>query len=224
MTDSATDPSDRRPVPQRSFRWVQAMAARLAKAGISPNAISVFGLFAAIVAGLLWASTASYSHLARWLWLVGTMLVLVRILANTLDGMVAVEWGRASKVGLLYNDAPDRLSDTALLLGAGYAYGGQVELGYAAACVALFVSYARLLGRAAGAPSDFSGPMDKGGRMIVLMLAALFMGLAPGAWLPGAEAVWTAPPSLALLVVCAGGAFTAARRLWRAGRYLRRRG
>ena len=220
MKQSPPNPDDRRPLWHRSLGWIQRMAAFLARAGVSPNAISVFGLVAAILAGSFWALSSLMPELARFLWLAGFFLVLVRILANTWDGMVAVEWGRASPVGLLYNEAPDRLSDTALLIGIGYAQGGNVELGLAAACVALFVTYTRLLGRAAGAPSDFCGPMDKGGRMIVLMIAALYMGLAPAEWLMSGSG-WGAP-IIALLAVCVGGVFTAARRLFRAGRYLRR--
>jgi phosphatidylglycerophosphate synthase len=223
MPDPHADPSDRRPVPQRSFRWVRALAAWLARTGVSANAISVFGLLAAVAAGALWALTATQPGPQRWLWLAGVLLVLVRVLANTLDGMVAVEWGRASPVGLLYNDAPDRLSDTALLIGMGYARGGSVELGLVAALVALFVTYTRLLGRLAGAPSDFSGPMDKGGRMIVLLAAALFMGLAPAAWQSAGEDD-PGPAAIALLVVCVGGVFTSGRRLARAARHLRQRG
>jgi phosphatidylglycerophosphate synthase len=224
MPDAAHDPSDRRPVPQRSFLWIQSLAAWLAGIGMSPNLISVLGLLAAVGAGMLWAFTPVYPGAARLLWLGGAVLVLLRILANTLDGMVAVEWGRASKVGLLYNDAPDRLSDTALLLGMGYARGGSIELGLAAACVALFVTYARLLGRLAGAPSDFSGPMDKGGRMIVLLAAALFMALAPEGWLAGAtNAHGLGVAAIALALICLGGIYTAARRLARAARHLRQK-
>src|SRR5512135_1077737 len=179
------DPSDRRPVLPRSFGWVQVTAAWLAKAGVSPNAISVGGFAAAALAGWLWSLTDSQPALSRPFWLAGIFFVLLRILANTLDGMVAVEWGKASRVGLLYNDVPDRLSDTALLIGMGCAQGGDVMLGIAAAGIAVFVSYVRLVGHAAGAPSDFCGPMDKGGRMITLMLAALFMGLAPADWVAG---------------------------------------
>ena len=222
MNQNIPNPDDRRPLWHRSLGWIQRMAAALARAGVSPNAISVSGLLAALLAGGLWALTSLMPGLERLLWLAGVFLVLLRILANTLDGMVAVEWGRASPVGLLYNEAPDRLSDTALLIGAGYAQGGNVELGLAAACVALFVTYTRLLGRAAGAPSDFCGPMDKGGRMIVLMLAALYMGLAPADWLPAGDA-WGAMV-IALLVVCLGGAYTAARRLTRAARFLHQAG
>lgn len=225
MEPKAPNPDDRRPLWHRRLHWIQALAASLARAGVSPNAISVFGFAAALLAGGLWAITGFAPGAARLLWLAGVLLVLVRILANTLDGIVAVEWGRASRVGLLYNDAPDRLSDTALLVGAGYAHGGNVELGLAAACVALFVTYARLLGRLAGAPSDFSGPMDKGGRMIVLMAAGLFMGLAPAGWLPVADdGGGRGPAAIALLVVCLGGVYTAGRRLAMAARYLRQAG
>lgn len=214
------EPSDRRPVLPRRFAWVQAVAAWLAKAGVSPNAISVYGFIAAAIAGGLWSMTDSRPELARLLWLAGIFFVLLRILANTLDGLVAVEWGKASRVGLLYNDVPDRLSDTALLVGMGGAAGGDLTLGIAAAGIAVFVSYVRLVGRAAGAPSDFCGPMDKGGRMITLMLAALFMGLAPAGWLAELTG-WAAPATLALIIVCLGGAFTAARRLLRAAAHLK---
>ncbi len=218
--ETTRDPSDRRPVLPRRFGWVQAMAAWLAKAGVSPNAISVFGFIFAATAGLLWSMTNCQPELSRALWLGGVFFVLLRILANTLDGLVAVEWGKASRVGLLYNDVPDRLADAALLIGMGFAQDSDPLLGIAAAGIAVFVSYVRFVGRAAGAPSDFCGPMDKGGRMITLMLAALFMGLAPAGWV-AAIGETVAPATLALLVVCVGGAFTAARRLLRAGRYLR---
>lgn len=213
------NPADRRPLAPRHFGWVQALAAVLARAGVSPNVISISGLVAAVLAGTLWSMTDNLPGQARLLWLAGVLLMVLRILANTLDGLVAVEWGKASRVGLLYNDVPDRLSDTVLLLGMGCAQGGDVTLGMAAAGVAVFVSYVRLIGRAAGAPSDFCGPMDKGGRMITLMLAALFMGLAPSAWL-AATGGFMAPATLALAAVCVGGLFTAARRLLRAARYL----
>jgi phosphatidylglycerophosphate synthase len=214
------NPDDRRPLRQRNFHWVRALAASLAGVGISPNTISVLGLLAALAAGFLWALTSNLPEMERLFWLAGVLLVLLRILANTLDGLVAVEWGKASKAGLLYNEAPDRLSDTALLIGAGYARGGSPELGYAAACIALFVSYVRILGRLAGAPSDFSGPMDKGGRMIALVAAAIYMALAPTSWQSaGTIGRWGAP-AIALFIVCVGGAYTAARRLARTARYL----
>ena len=95
-------------------------------------------------------------------------------------------------------------------------------LGYLAACTALFVAYVRTLARNAGAPSDFSGPMNKKGRVLTLLFTAVYMGVAPAAWhfSWGPQDRW-GPMALALLAIFIGGMFTIARRLKAAGRYLR---
>ena len=213
---------DRRPLVLRGLAWIRALAGALARRGVSPNTISVWGLLFAITAGGAWALTSLAPGLERLLWLCGLALVVLRILANTLDGLVAVECGKASRTGLLYNEAPDRMSDTALLIGVGYAHGGSPELGFLAACIALFVSYVRILSRVAGASSDFGGPMNKGGRMLTLMMASLYMGLAPASWhfTWGPGGAWGIAAA-ALALVAVGGVYTAARRLARAAADLR---
>ena len=201
---------------------MQSIAARLAAAGISPNAISVIGILIALACGLVLALTAGQPAAERLLWFAAALLMLLRVLANTLDGMVAVEHGRATRVGLLYNEAPDRVADMVILIGAGYAHGGDVTLGYLAGCIALFVAYVRTLARNAGAPSDFGGPMNKRGRVLTLLCVAIYMGSAPAAWRfswgPGDS--WGLM-AFALALVCVGGVYTAAWRLHKAGRYLR---
>ena len=44
--------------------------------------------------------------------LVGAGLILLRLLANMLDGMVADESGEGGPLGSLYNEIPDRISLT----------------------------------------------------------------------------------------------------------------
>jgi len=68
----------------------------------------------------------------------------------------------------LYNEIPDRVSDAAICIGAGYGSGSLPELGYVAAVVALFVAYVRAQGAVAGAPQEFCGPMAKPQRMFTL--------------------------------------------------------
>ena len=140
-----------------------------------------------------------------------------------LDGMVAVESGKSSPLGQLYNEVPDRISDAATLIGLGYAAGSDPLAGLAAACVAVFVAYVRVQARVAGAPMDFCGPQAKPHRMFVATLAALWAGLAPAAWQPawGAEGRLGAAAA-ALSIVIAGGLFTAGRRLMRAAAHLER--
>ena len=56
----------------------------------------------------------------------------LRLLCNMLDGMVAVEGGKGSRTGEIYNEVPDRIADPLLLVPAGYAIGLPygVELGW----------------------------------------------------------------------------------------------
>jgi phosphatidylglycerophosphate synthase len=135
------------------------VVAGLIKIGLTANAISVLGMVAGCVAGgmFAWTKTAgTYEWLA---WLAAALFVQLRLLANLLDGMVAIDSGQASPVGELFNEVPDRVSDTAILVGAGYSIGGHVELGYVAACGALFTAYVRAMGKAAGATQEYCGPM-----------------------------------------------------------------
>ena len=107
----------------------------------------------------------------------------MRLLANLLDGLVAVEHGRKQATGDLWNEVPDRIADVALFLGAGYGLaglgatiGGEALgplLGWSAAALALATAYVRQLGGALGLAQDFRGPMAKQQRMFVLTLGVL---------------------------------------------------
>ena len=214
--------ADRRPIASRDTRGAQTIAKRLAAAGVAPNAISVFGMVAAIGAGLLFGLTGEAEFGLRWLWLGGAALVQLRLLCNLFDGMVAVEREIASPLGELYNEVPDRISDVAVLIGVGYAAGGAPTLGCVAAMVALFVAYVRAMDKVAGAPNDFCGPMAKAHRMAVVTVLGLYIAASPATWRLdwGPGGAW-AEAAVALWIIIAGGVLTAIRRLRRAGRALR---
>ncbi len=84
--------------------------------------------------------------------------------------MVAVEGGRGTHTGPLYNEVPDRFSDILLLISAGYAFSSRPEAGWAAAVVALLVAYVRAIAASVGAGQLFMGPMAKQQRMALLTL------------------------------------------------------
>jgi len=190
----------------------------LARSGISANTISVLGMLSGVVSGLALASTGTFPEFARAGWLAGAAFAQCRLLANMFDGMVAIQRGEASPVGELYNEVPDRVSDAAILIGLGYAAGGSVILGFVAACVALFVAYVRAIGKAAGAPNDFCGPMAKQHRMAIVTLVAVYCGVAPLRW----QLEWSewGPAAAGLLIISVGGVLTALRRLIRSAAYL----
>ena len=217
-------PTERRPIASRETGWARSIASRLAANGVSPNAISVAGMLAAIAAGGCLAATAqTEGWLTRGCWLAAALFAQCRLLANLFDGMVAIERNLASPVGELYNEVPDRVSDAAIFIGLGYAVGGCPILGLTAALVCVFTAYVRAAAKVAGAPQDYCGPMAKPQRMATVTLVALYAALAPLAWQPiyqpGDTPLGIAALGLAIVIV--GGFFTALRRLWRAGRFLR---
>ena len=111
---------DRRPIATRNRKWAQAATVWLASRNVSPNAISIAGMCACIVAGIALGVTSISDY--RILWLVAALGAQLRLTANMLDGMVALASGRASKTGELYNEVPDRVSDAAVFIGAGFAW------------------------------------------------------------------------------------------------------
>lgn len=204
---------ERRPIASREKAISRKLAAWLAAAGVSPNAISIAGMIAGIASGVAFAASPR-APLA--LLVTGAVLMQLRLLANMLDGMVAVATGKASPLGELYNEVPDRITDTAIFLGAGWATTGNPTAGMMAAIGGLFTAYIRAQGKVAGAHQEFCGPMAKPQRMFLLTLAALFAALAPPAWQP------VLPPpldggtmALMLWIIAAGCFFTFIFRLVR---------
>jgi phosphatidylglycerophosphate synthase len=212
----------RRPLKSRERGWAKALAGMLAQAAVSPNAISLASIaFAALAALAFVLAAAAGAALQPVLWLVAAIGIQLRLLCNLLDGMVAVEGGRGSKSGEVFNDAPDRAADILILVAAGYglpwpAWGG--TLGWIAAMLAVLTAYVRVLGRGLGQPQDFCGPMAKQHRMAVMTGACL---LAIGeAFLFGYRGLAI---GLALGVVAAGSLLTIGRRLRRIRRGLEAR-
>jgi phosphatidylglycerophosphate synthase len=118
---------------------------------------------ACIVAGVALGLTTVADY--RIFWLVAALGAQLRLTANMLDGMVALASGRPSKIGELYNEVPDRVSNAAVFIGAGFASGGNVALGYIATILAIFTAYIRAAGKIASAPNEFCGPMAKQHRL-----------------------------------------------------------
>jgi phosphatidylglycerophosphate synthase len=211
---------DRRPIATRDSKWARATASWLASRRVSPNAISLASMFACIAAGIALAATSIAYH--RIEWLIAALGAQLRLIANMLDGMVALNSGRASKTGELYNEIPDRISDAAVFIGAGFAWGGNVTLGYIATILSIFTAYVRAAGKIAGAPNEFCGPMAKQHRMLVITLIGLYSTIAPRSWQMlefGKTEIGLASFGLAIIII--GCVVTVVRRLERIVRALK---
>lgn len=158
---------DRRPIAARSTSWARALSAALARSSITPNQISVLSiLFAAAGAAALlyWPGIPGLIACA--------ICVQLRLACNLLDGMVAMEGGKQTPTGALYNEYPDRIADSLLIVALSYA-AGLPWLGWLGALLAALTAYVRLSGATLGLSQDFRGPMAKQHRMAVLTAACV---------------------------------------------------
>lgn len=168
----SADGGTRRPIKARDSKWAASVASALARQRIMPNTISIFSAIFAGLAGVCLGLTPRVSApVAAALFVGGALGIQMRLLCNLFDGMVAVEGGFRTKSGEVFNELPDRFADAFVLIGLGYAarlvpYG--VELGWAAAVLAVITAYVRTLGAAAGAGQNFMGPMAKQHRMALV--------------------------------------------------------
>ncbi len=165
-----TDPKthSRRPLASRGSAMAKRCAAALLRTGVTPNQISM----ASIVVSAVGAVALLAAPQSPWLFLATALCVQLRLACNLLDGMVAVEGGRGTPVGALFNEIPDRVADSFFLVAWGFA-SGQPWLGWSAALAAMATAYIRVLGGALGQPQDFRGPMAKQHRMALLTAACV---------------------------------------------------
>lgn len=207
----------RRPIKSRSNPMMVSLAKWLSQKNVTPNHISLLSMipaFIAMIALALW-------QVSTLLWVQILLLIIaiagiqLRLLCNLVDGMVAIEGGKVTPAGELFNEVPDRVSDTFFFIGLGLSlispfnhdisYG--LSLGLLAALFAAFTAYVRVLGVSMGTPAFFSGPFAKQHRMALMTLSiiATIIGLF---FQMSTEFLW-----LAIIIIIAGSFITTLRRL-----------
>ena len=154
--------------------WLKAAAAvarPLARAGVSPNMVTVAALVMALAAVPLAAIDGWIGPAAACL------AVTLSGLLDSLDGAVAVQAGRTTKVGFLLDSALDRIADAAfpaaLALAAGDAATGRWPSAPTAAC--WWLEYVRARGSLAGVTGK--ALITPGERPTRIILTAVGLGL-----------------------------------------------
>ncbi|WP_434778955.1 CDP-alcohol phosphatidyltransferase family protein [Neisseria sp. Ec49-e6-T10] len=182
--------SNRRPIKSRDAKLASKAAIWLNQKGFTPNQISIASVLFALFGAM---------NLFLWTWIenplqhVFPLFALIgiqgRLVCNLLDGMVAIEGGKSTRSGELFNDIPDRIADCLLFIAAGYAASTFISwaylIGYFAAIFAVLTAYVRVLGASMGAPVSFRGPMAKQHRMAVLSFMCLMSCFEPIWWEKG---------------------------------------
>ena len=200
----------RRPLAVRNVGLAVKTAKWLANKNLTPNQISVASVFFAILAALCLIAMPRASGIWVWLLPIGAALfVQCRLLCNLFDGMVAVEGGKSTPAGELYNDLPDRIADPLILVAAGYSAADFIlmpQIGWLAGILAVMTAYVRLLAASTGTPMLFQGPMAKQQRMAIITIACVLWPFAYLAQLHNHVMLF------ALVVIVLGSVYTIYRR------------
>lgn len=183
------------------------MSGKLSAAGITPNTISALSVvFAACGAAAYLAAGGKIPWAAGWI--TGAACIQLRLICNLMDGMVAIEGGRKSVTGDLWNEIPDRLADGIFLVSAAWAVG-LPWVGALAAWAAVMTAYVRAMGASLTGIQDYCGPFAKPHRMAILTIASLLTAAEPamGGIVPRGEIM-----RFALYLIAAGTCVTIFRR------------
>jgi CDP-diacylglycerol--glycerol-3-phosphate 3-phosphatidyltransferase len=151
-------------------RFFTPIARVLLRAGVSPDAVTIGGTLVVVVTAL-WAFPTG--HL-----LLGTLVIAVFVLTDSLDGVMARQAGRSGPWGAFLDSTLDRFGDGAIFAGLvlWFTAGGDDRLTavLALACLVLgsIVPYARA--RAEGLGMTASGGIAERADRLALVLVATF--------------------------------------------------
>lgn len=202
---------NRRPLKVRDQRIMTRFAAWLSQRQVTPNQISVLSVVFALGGALaLFLAGNSSGGLMSACFVLAALMIQLRLLCNLFDGMVAMEGGKQTPAGELFNDVPDRIADPLLIVACALAlpdYPSAVWLAWLGALLAVLSAYIRVLGVSLGLPADFRGPMAKQQRMALLTLACLLSAIE-FLWNGAGLVLW-----ISLIVLVVGTALTCLRRL-----------
>ena len=162
-------------------RGLEPLVERLARAGVSPDVVTLGAIPVGVVAGalLLLSPTAPVVLLGV------PVLAGLRLILNLLDGALARRTGRMHPRGEVYNELGDRFADIAFLTPVAFLPGADRTTVLLGVTGAIFASFAGVVPRAAGSDRIYRGILSKPGRMVLLAVfavAALIAG--PEAWGP----------------------------------------
>jgi CDP-diacylglycerol--glycerol-3-phosphate 3-phosphatidyltransferase len=160
----------------RFVALLRPVAAKLAAAGVTANAVTLAAMIGSVAVGIL---------LAWWptclrLWLILPVFLFLRMAANAIDGILAREHGMKSRLGAILNEVGDVVSDTALTLPVLLLPGVNGFWVIMAIVIAIIGELVGVLGQVVGSTRRYDGPMGKSDRALALGLLGLMLGVGFG--------------------------------------------
>jgi CDP-diacylglycerol---glycerol-3-phosphate 3-phosphatidyltransferase len=151
---------------------VDPVAALLIKIGLTPNLVTVIGTAGISLSAILFFSAGEF--------FIGTLVVLLFIFSDLLDGTMARLTGKKNPIGAFLDSTLDRVADAALFGSIVIYFANQNSLLIYPAVIAAFaaqlISYIRAKAESQGIAVEV-GIAERPERIILLLIGTGFTGL-----------------------------------------------
>jgi CDP-diacylglycerol--glycerol-3-phosphate 3-phosphatidyltransferase len=144
----------------------------LAKIGITPNQVTVATTAMSVIVGGIFY----FKHDSRWMFFIVPIFLFVRMALNAIDGILAREYDMKSKLGAIFNEIGDVVSDAALYLPFAIVACLNARLIVLIVVVSIISEMTGVVAIQIGASRRYDGPMGKSDRAFVFGFIALLLG------------------------------------------------
>jgi CDP-diacylglycerol---glycerol-3-phosphate 3-phosphatidyltransferase len=153
-------------------KLLNPLGARLSRAGVTPNAITIVGTLGAVASALIFFT--------RGWWFTGTMVIWGFVMLDALDGIVARQTGRTSKFGAVLDSTCDRFADAAVFGSIAWYFARHDERWMMLAALLCLVlgsvtSYIRARAEGAGFTASV-GIAERTDRLIIVLVGTGLSG------------------------------------------------
>jgi len=147
----------------------------LVRAGVTPNAITIFGFAGAVGTAVL----VGFQQ-----WIAAGIVFVIGSVSDMFDGSVARMTGKATRFGAFLDSSLDRLGEGFVLGGIGVALASEgstwaVGMTFAALAGSFLVSYTRARAEGLGVDSNKGGLMSRTERLMLVGAGIFFGGVGP---------------------------------------------
>lgn len=159
----------------RFQRLLRPTMSALARAGITPNVVTVTAVCGSVAVGV----TVSFAGARQAFLLLLPLWLFLRMALNAIDGMMARELNMSTDLGAVLNELGDAVSDLGLYLPLAFVYQPAQWSVIAFSIGAVLTEFCGVLGRALGGARRYEGPMGKSDRAFIVGALGLVTFLFP---------------------------------------------
>jgi CDP-diacylglycerol--glycerol-3-phosphate 3-phosphatidyltransferase len=150
---------------------IRPVAVRLNSLGVSPNAITISAVFLSAFMGYLLYRQAEW----KFALLIVPILYLVRMMLNALDGIIANDFDKKSKLGEILNELGDVISDVVIFIGLlGFKEINVIVL-ICFISLSIINEFSGILHKTVYDTRTYHGPMGKSDRALIIGLFCILV-------------------------------------------------